>query len=109
MPEAGAVDHSSFYSHANSSASSIPSPLTPTFSARGHSRYSSSTSSIDASLAVPVMESPSSPTFRVSGAGKRPLPDVQEEPQEAHDREEDEDIDTDMEKESDELYDCFCE
>ena len=56
----------------SSTASDIPSP---TFSLRGHSRMQSSASS-----------TPSSPTLRDSsenwGAGKRPLTEVKEEPQE---------------------------
>lgn len=64
-------------------ASSTQSPITPTFSTRGHGRYSSSVSSVDP-LQSPLIEVPSSPAF----AGKRPLPDVQEEPVEVVEREE---------------------
>jgi hypothetical protein len=87
-----------YYTH-NSSASDLPSPVTPTFSTRGHIRYSSSASSMELSPNTPA--SPSSPTFFLKSE-KRPLPDVQEEPQE---REED----FDMVDEAGELYDCFCE
>ncbi|CAL3967509.1 hypothetical protein PZA11_003793 [Diplocarpon coronariae] len=83
----------SFYTQ-NSSASEIPSPVTPTFSSRGgHLRYPSSASSVD-SL-------PASPTFIGTKPSKRSLPDVQEEPQE---REED----FDMLDEVDDLYNCLC-
>ncbi|KAL8983219.1 MAG: hypothetical protein Q9177_005039 [Variospora cf. flavescens] len=57
----------------SSTSSDYPSPITPTFSARGHSRFPSSTSSLA-----------SSPPMRDSmdgfGAGKRPLTEVREEP-----------------------------
>lgn len=64
-------------------ASSTQSPITPTFSTRGHVRYSSSVSSVDP-LQSPQIEVPSSPAV----TAKRPLPDVQEEPVEAVEREE---------------------
>jgi hypothetical protein len=89
-----------YYTH-NSSATDLPSPVTPTFSIRGHLRYSSSASSMDVSLNTPSTDSPSSPTFIALKTPKRPLPDVQEEPQE---REED----FDMFDTAGELYDCFC-
>ncbi|KAL8832265.1 MAG: hypothetical protein Q9170_004953 [Blastenia crenularia] len=57
----------------SSTSSEMPSPITPTFSARGHSRFPSSTSSLA-----------SSPPMRDSidgfGVGKRPLTEVREEP-----------------------------
>jgi hypothetical protein len=85
----------------NSSSSDISAPVTPTFSTR-HCRYSSSASSMDASLTIaPVLDnSPASPTFIGLKSGKRSLPDVQEEPQER-----DEDFEM---LDADELYDCFC-
>jgi hypothetical protein len=89
-----------YYTH-NSSASDIPSPVTPTFSTRGQLRYSSSASSIDVSLNTPSTDSPSSPSFIALKSAKRPLPDVQEEP---HERDED----FDMFDAAPELYDCFC-
>lgn len=95
------------YYNANSSVSSLQSPVTPTFSARGHTRYSSSNSSIDVSLLqTPVIDTPSSPIFNSITGGKRALPDVQEEPQEREEREQD---DVDMMHDVDDLYDCFCE
>lgn len=64
--------HTLHLSH-SSTSSDIPSPITPTFSARGHSRFPSSTSSLA-----------SSPPMRDSldgfGVGKRPLTEVREEP-----------------------------
>ncbi|KAH9223515.1 hypothetical protein DL95DRAFT_97873 [Leptodontidium sp. 2 PMI_412] len=92
---------SSFYTQ-NSSASDIPSPLTPTFSTRGHMRYPSSASSVESVYHNSTTDSPSSPSFIGSKASKRSLPDVQEEPQE---REEDFDIFDDEE----DLYDCLCD
>jgi hypothetical protein len=94
------MDLSSIYYTHNSSATDL-SPSTPTFSARGHFRYSSSASSIEVSPKTPAMDSPSSPSFLVLKSPKRPLPDVQEEP---HEREED----VDMFDETAELYDCLC-
>ncbi|CZT13108.1 hypothetical protein WAI453_005855 [Rhynchosporium graminicola] len=91
---------SSFYTQ-NSSASDIPSPVTPTFSTRGHMRYSSSTSSVESSYLNSTAESPTSPTFNGTRTSKRSLPDVQEEPQERDD-------DFDMFDEED-LYDCLCD
>ncbi|KAL8996406.1 MAG: hypothetical protein Q9169_004054 [Polycauliona sp. 2 TL-2023] len=59
----------------SSISSDYPSPTTPTFSTRGHSRFPSSTSSLA-----------SSPALRDSmdafGVGKRPLTEVREEPHE---------------------------
>ena len=58
----------------SSTLSEYPSPITPTFSLRGHSRLPSSNSS-----------APSSPNMRESieafGSASRPLTDVKEEPQ----------------------------
>ncbi|KAE8453108.1 hypothetical protein EG329_012295 [Mollisiaceae sp. DMI_Dod_QoI] len=86
----------------NSSASEVPSPVTPTFSTRGHLRYPSSTSSLESSYHNSAIESPSSPSFIGSKTGKRSLPDVQEEP---HERDED----FDMFEDANELYDCLCD
>lgn len=62
----------------SSTSSEIPSPITPTFSTRGHSRFPSSNSSLA-----------SSPPMRDSmdgfGVGKRPLTEVREEPLERDD------------------------
>ena len=62
----------------DATASSTQSPANSTFSMRGHVRCSSSVSSVDP-LASPLLEVPSSPAFTGNVAGKRSLPDVQEE------------------------------
>lgn len=85
----------------NSSSSDIVSPVTPTFSAKGHFRGSSSTSSLDLAY-VQLQDIPSSPTQQLSKqSSKRQLPDVEEEPLE---REED----TSTFSKSYDLY-CLCE
>ncbi|KAL8935189.1 MAG: hypothetical protein Q9216_005545 [Gyalolechia sp. 2 TL-2023] len=71
-PILSTTGHALQLSH-SSTSSELPSPITPTFSARGHSRFPSSTSSLA-----------SSPPMRDSmdgfGVGKRPLTEVREEP-----------------------------
>ncbi|KAL8808060.1 MAG: hypothetical protein Q9182_000338 [Xanthomendoza sp. 2 TL-2023] len=62
----------------SSTSSDYPSPTTPTFSARGHSRFPSSSSSVTSS---PAMRDSLDPF----GVGKRPLTEVREEPQEPDD------------------------
>lgn len=94
------LSNSSFYSQ-SSSISDFPSPITPTFSGRGHMRYSSSGSSIDSTFHPCVADCPSPPTFVATKTGKRSLPDVVEEPQEREG-------DFDMFDNEDELYDCLC-
>ncbi|KAL8948830.1 MAG: hypothetical protein Q9222_005014 [Ikaeria aurantiellina] len=59
----------------SSTSSDNPSPVTPTFSARGHSRFPSSASSLASS--PPLRES-----IDTFAAGKRPLTEVREEPHE---------------------------
>jgi hypothetical protein len=93
------ADLSYVYYTTNSSSSDVASPVTPTFSSRGHLRYSSSTSSLE--LAPICTESPSSPTQSAHKSGKRLLPDVQEEPVEP------ENEDTIISNQF-ELYDCLC-
>jgi hypothetical protein len=88
----------------NSSTSDLPSPVTPTFSTRGHLRNLSSVSSIESQYLSVFMESPSSPTFSSSKSGKRSLPDVKEELGEREEEYEDDDEETDC----DELYNCLC-
>lgn len=88
------MDLSSSYHTQNSSSSDLSSPLTPTFSGRGHLRYPSSTTSIESPIHS-LNDSPSSPTFVKA---KRSLPDVQEEPQEKDD----------FDMFDDDLYDCLC-
>lgn len=66
-----------------SSISSLPSPVTPTFSLRSQSRYASSMSSFDpASPVLKSSPSASSPIDNLEDSyhGKRSLPDVKEEP-----------------------------
>lgn len=105
-----------YYTH-NSSSSDIDSPVTPTFSTKGHQRCSNSTSSLDipplTALESPV--SPSTPSGPAPSLGpalapapalvssKRQLPDVQEEPAERDDH----DRDTVVSDQFD-LYDCLC-
>ena len=93
-------DLAQIYYTTNSSSSDVASPLTPTFSARGHLRYSSSTSSLE--LPPSCTESPASPsqTAHSVKSAKSQLPDVEEEPS---DRDE-----TEMQV-PDGLYDCLCD
>ena len=95
----------STYPVGGSPPSSPATPSSPTFSMRGHLRYSSSTSSLDASLQLPPVEPPASPTLTIIKlkASKRSLPDVLEEPHDEHDEQYDFDMLT-----KDELYDCLC-
>lgn len=86
-------------SYTQNSSSEMPSPVTPTFSSRGHLRYPSSVTSVESSYHSSLNDSPSSPTFLKTG--KRSLPDVQEEPQERDD--------FDMFEDGDDLYDCLCD
>lgn len=91
------------YFNANSSSSDITSPVTPTFSTKGHFRYSSSSSSLD--LPPQLQESPVSPTVPPKPS-MRQLPDVQEE----------ELMESEVEEEEDDtvlanhfgLYSCLC-
>ncbi|KAA8574269.1 hypothetical protein MFRU_015g02140 [Monilinia fructicola] len=96
----------------NSSVSELPSPVTPTFSTRGHMRHPSSASSIESQY---LYEGPSSPTFTSNKSRKQSLPDVQEEPrcerendfmfgEEEDAEEEDDDI-----LDCDDLYNCLCD
>ena len=84
-------------------ASDCSSPLTPTLSKRSsHVRYSSSVSSIDASIHSPLTDIPSSPTFTAMKTSKRSLPDVQEDPLER-----DEDFDM-FDDDLHDVYDWSC-
>ncbi|KAI2610756.1 uncharacterized protein GGS25DRAFT_162951 [Hypoxylon fragiforme] len=88
----------------DSYSSDTTSPVTPTFSARGHLRCSSSMSSFDLTTVV-SSDSTSSPTQTAQNSGKRVLPDVEEEPIEY-----DDDSDSDYDDASDsELYQCLCD
>ncbi|KAK6956012.1 hypothetical protein Daesc_003659 [Daldinia eschscholtzii] len=74
----------------DSFSSDATSPVTPTFSTRGHLRYSSSMSSFDLAT-IASSESPSSPTQTqtAQNSSKRVLPDVKEEPIECEDTDSD--------------------
>ncbi|KAJ0162992.1 hypothetical protein CTA2_3712 [Colletotrichum tanaceti] len=103
FPE-GDMDRQYIYYTANSSSSDVVSPVTPTFSTRGHLRYSSSTSSLDLPPTL-LNDCPSSPTSTThTKSSKHLLPDVEEEPLE---REEMEDS-TILAVQFD-LYNCLCD
>ncbi|KAI0095629.1 hypothetical protein F4814DRAFT_180830 [Daldinia grandis] len=94
----------------DSLSSDATSPVTPTFSTRGHLRYSSSMSSFDLAT-VASSESPSSPTQTqtAQNSSKRGvLPDVKEEPIECEDSESESESDYDDDDAS-ELYHCLCD
>lgn len=95
-------DLSYVYYTTNSSSSDITSPITPTFSPKGHFRVSSSASSLE--LPPQLQESPVSPTQTVHSKSKSLLPDVQEEPFEPED---DDDDASDMDDHFG-LYSCLC-
>jgi hypothetical protein len=95
-------DLSYAYYTTNSSSSDVTSPVTPTFSAKGHYRGSSSTSSLDLPYAQ-VQDSPASPTQQITEKSTiRQLPDVKEEPFEREDEPRDP-LDDQFE-----LYSCLC-
>ncbi|KAH6986321.1 hypothetical protein BKA56DRAFT_670493 [Ilyonectria sp. MPI-CAGE-AT-0026] len=97
-------DLSYVYYTTNSSSSDITSPVTPTFSPKGHFRVSSSASSLE--LPPQLQESPVSPTTQtVHSKSKSLLPDVQEEPFEPED---DDDDASDMDDHFG-LYSCLCD
>ena len=96
-------DLSYVYYTTNSSSSDVTSPVTPTFSAKGHFRHSSSTSSLDLPPQLQqVQDCPVSPTQQShqKTTAKRSLPDVQEEPMEPCEE------DTVMDHFG--LYSCLC-
>ncbi|KAI1156613.1 hypothetical protein F4825DRAFT_264406 [Nemania diffusa] len=93
------------------SISSDTTPATPTYSTRGHLRYSSSMSSFDLALPASCEDFPPSPTQAVQTPCKRILDDVEEEPFEydrlnylrsVHDAYDDI-------PEHFDLYDCLCD
>ena len=71
-PKSASSGHALHHSQ-SSTSSDMPSPVTPTFSLRGHTRYPSSTSSLASS---PVLHD----SMDGFGTPKRPLTDVKEEP-----------------------------
>ena len=96
-----------YYTTNNSSASDVATPLTPTFSPRGHYRFSSSTSSLD--LPPQLQDTPSSPVSQQSSSKppKSQLPDVQEEPTEPPMESVEHDDDT-IPANTFGLYSCLC-
>ena len=76
-PKSASSGHALHHSQ-SSMFSDLPSPLTPTFSLRGHTRYPSSNSSLASS---PVLHE----SVEGFGTSKRPLTDVKEEPLERED------------------------
>ncbi|KAJ4155083.1 hypothetical protein LMH87_000348 [Akanthomyces muscarius] len=94
----------------NSSSSDITSPVTPTFSTRGHVRMSSSTSSLDLPpFSQDGYVSPSLLSSTLTKASMRQLPDVEEEPLE---KEHYQHIDDDISDDDDDnfgLYSCLCD
>ncbi|KAI1337339.1 hypothetical protein F5Y15DRAFT_159178 [Xylariaceae sp. FL0016] len=102
--------------NADSSSSDATSPVTPTFSMRGHLRYSSSMSSFELTLPATSDESPASPASPKQSTihtppSKRILDDVEEEPFEydgfGYDVINVDDDDEDI-PEHYGLYDCLC-
>jgi hypothetical protein len=96
-----------YYTHNLSSpdiASPSPLPLTPT-SARNHSRYPGSASSL-ASVSSESLVSPVQPAHPTNKNSKTQLPDVQEEPLERE--EEDYTVIPDYHEPDPRLYDCLC-
>ncbi|KAI1258515.1 hypothetical protein F5Y18DRAFT_344330 [Xylariaceae sp. FL1019] len=96
-------------------SSDVTSPLTPSFSPRGHLRYSSSMSSFDLATPGSCEEVPSSPTQVMQTPSKRMLDDVEEEPFE-YDRFARLNLDVqeievayDGVSEQFDLYDCLCD
>ncbi|KAI9793510.1 MAG: hypothetical protein M1816_007942 [Peltula sp. TS41687] len=76
------LDRTSSFPTRNSSVSELSLPATPTFSLRGHSRYASSISSVDAASPTLKGNAPGSSSpenLEDSYVGKRSLPDVKEE------------------------------
>lgn len=94
MMDIGDLPPYAIFTTTNSSSSDVTSPITPTFSTKGHYRGSSSTSSLDLAY-TQIQESPASPIQQ--GCEKttiRPLPELKEEPLERED--------------TDNLYSCLC-
>ncbi|OAA63137.1 hypothetical protein ISF_05013 [Cordyceps fumosorosea ARSEF 2679] len=93
----------------NSSCSDITSPITPTFSTRGHVRMSSSSSSLD--LPQPPQDGYVSPSLlpgTLTQSSSRQLPDVEEEPLEKELYQQIDDL-SDDEEDSFGLYSCLCD
>ncbi|KAI1084546.1 hypothetical protein F5B20DRAFT_210573 [Whalleya microplaca] len=86
----------------DSYSSDATSPVTPTFSTRGHLRGSSSMSSFELGTPASSADSPSSPSPTAQSSAKRILPNVEEEPIEY------DDSDSEVEDPFN-LYDCLCD
>ncbi|KAK1765387.1 hypothetical protein QBC33DRAFT_140279 [Phialemonium atrogriseum] len=101
----GDQTYSYYTNHSSSSSSDLasPSPITPTFTRNGYSRYSASTSSLE-QVASSCHDNTTSPAqlSHTSKGSKSQLPDVQEDP-----LREDEDI-TVLASHY-ELYGCLCD
>ncbi|KAI1424823.1 hypothetical protein F5Y12DRAFT_424544 [Xylaria sp. FL1777] len=97
----------------DSTSSGMASPVTPTFSARGHLRYSSSMSSFDLALLASCEDLPSSPIQALQTPSKRILDDVEEEEPFEYDRfnhyVRDAHVAYDDLSEQVDLYDCLCD
>ncbi|KAI1281599.1 hypothetical protein F5Y07DRAFT_264915 [Xylaria sp. FL0933] len=97
----------------DSASSGMASPVTPTFSARGHLRYSSSMSSFDLALPASCEDLPSSPIQSLQTPNKRTLDDVEEEEPFEYDRfnhyVRDAHVAYDDISEHVDLYDCLCD
>ncbi|KAK3196477.1 hypothetical protein K4F52_000359 [Lecanicillium sp. MT-2017a] len=103
----------------NSSSSDITSPITPTFSTRGHARMSSSSSSLDLPPLPPLpQDGPVSPSLGSGPLAKtgsvRQLPDVKEEPMERENEsdgapEYDDEDEDHVDQDSFGLYSCLCD
>ncbi|KAI0479456.1 hypothetical protein GGR56DRAFT_665179 [Xylariaceae sp. FL0804] len=93
----------------DSSSSDATSPVTPTFSARGHLRYSSSLSSFELATPGGSDDLPASPTQTTHSAGKRILDDVEEEPFEYDKLSYNEVYADDDVPDLFGLYDCLCD
>lgn len=96
QPQQTDGEPTNIYYTTNSSSSDVGSPVTPTFSTRGHLRYSSSVSSLELSALADSPSSPSQPAHSIKSQ-RQYLPDVEEEPGE---RDEADILDG--------LYDCLC-
>lgn len=102
-PIVDASDLAYLYYTTNSSCSDVASPVTPTFSARGPLRCSSSTSSLELPPLPHEIPVPASPIqYASTKSSIRQLPDVEEEPFQREGREDNSSFD------HFDLYSCLC-
>ncbi|KAJ2966911.1 hypothetical protein NUW58_g10557 [Xylaria curta] len=104
--------HQHAFAVADSISPDMTSPVTPTFSAQSHLRYSSSTSSFDLALLAECEDLPSSPNQPLQTPSKRILDDVEEEPFEYdcfNHYIKDVDLTYDDASDHFDLYDCLCD